>query len=192
MEYCGEDEDAWMLAACEQVEASRCIETANVPQGSVYGISGKTDVPNECAAEVFGGLPGGGVTRSERTQAKVCGAVMKQMRVTDSFRDVRDDGEAVITGFTPPSQTAERDVEESCMIGPGGLNLKRAETLLLPAKVPARQYQRDIIEAAVRRNTLVCLPTGTGKTLIAAAVMLNYLRWSCPPADPVAAGWAGD
>lgn len=30
---------------------------------------------------------------------------------------------------------------------------------------------------ACRHNTLVCLPTGLGKTLIAAVVMYNHYRW---------------
>ena len=34
-----------------------------------------------------------------------------------------------------------------------------------------------IIERALLANTLVCLPTGLGKTLIAAVVMYNFFRW---------------
>jgi ERCC4-related helicase len=40
-----------------------------------------------------------------------------------------------------------------------------------------RQYQVDICATAVRHNTLVSLPTGLGKTLIAAVVLYNYHRW---------------
>ena len=32
-------------------------------------------------------------------------------------------------------------------------------------------------EAALLHNALVCLPTGLGKTLIAAALMYNFYRW---------------
>ena len=40
-----------------------------------------------------------------------------------------------------------------------------------------RPYQHAIVQSALRANTLVSLPTGTGKTLIAATVMYNFMRW---------------
>jgi ERCC4-related helicase len=42
---------------------------------------------------------------------------------------------------------------------------------------PTRQYQLEMTEKALFYNTLVSLPTGLGKTLIAAVVMYNYYRW---------------
>lgn len=42
---------------------------------------------------------------------------------------------------------------------------------------PARQYQQEIAATAVQHNTLVSLPTGLGKTLIASVVMYNFYRW---------------
>ena len=43
--------------------------------------------------------------------------------------------------------------------------------------MPERQYQYAIVQAALLHNTLVCLPTGLGKTFIAAVVMYNFWRW---------------
>lgn len=43
--------------------------------------------------------------------------------------------------------------------------------------VPFRDYQFSIAKVALFSNTLVALPTGLGKTLIAAVVMYNYFRW---------------
>lgn len=40
-----------------------------------------------------------------------------------------------------------------------------------------RKYQYDISRVALFDNTLVCLPTGLGKTFIAAVVMYNFYRW---------------
>jgi hypothetical protein len=47
----------------------------------------------------------------------------------------------------------------------------------LAAQVSHRDYQYDIASTALLHNTLVVLPTGLGKTLIAAVVMFNFYRW---------------
>ncbi|EIE24101.1 P-loop containing nucleoside triphosphate hydrolase protein, partial [Coccomyxa subellipsoidea C-169] len=48
---------------------------------------------------------------------------------------------------------------------------------IYPEGVPERAYQVAIVEQALLKNTLVCLPTGLGKTFIAAVVMYNFFRW---------------
>jgi len=40
-----------------------------------------------------------------------------------------------------------------------------------------RDYQYSIVQKALFDNTLVVLPTGLGKTFIAAVVMYNFHRW---------------
>ena len=40
-----------------------------------------------------------------------------------------------------------------------------------------RRYQLEIVEISLFYNTLVCLPTGLGKTFIASLVILNYFLW---------------
>ncbi len=44
-------------------------------------------------------------------------------------------------------------------------------------KYPERDYQLSITRSSILQNTLVSLPTGLGKTLIAAVVMYNFYRW---------------
>ena len=46
-----------------------------------------------------------------------------------------------------------------------------------PTNYPIREYQYAIVATALLRNTLVSLPTGLGKTFIAAVVMYNFYRW---------------
>jgi hypothetical protein len=48
---------------------------------------------------------------------------------------------------------------------------------LYPKNLPIRRYQYDMARAALGCNALVALPTGLGKTFIAAVVMLNFYRW---------------
>ena len=57
------------------------------------------------------------------------------------------------------------------------INPSTAGTFVYPSHFPDRSYQREIVETAFMHNTLVCLPTGLGKTLIAAVVMYNFYRW---------------
>ncbi|KAJ6877882.1 hypothetical protein NC651_030582 [Populus alba x Populus x berolinensis] len=57
------------------------------------------------------------------------------------------------------------------------IDAEAAKTWIYPVNVPLRDYQLAITKTALFTNTLVALPTGLGKTLIAAVVMYNYFRW---------------
>ncbi|KAK9929810.1 hypothetical protein M0R45_026891 [Rubus argutus] len=57
------------------------------------------------------------------------------------------------------------------------IDAEKANTWIYPVNFPARDYQYAITKTALFSNTLVALPTGLGKTLIAAVVMYNYFRW---------------
>eukprot|EP01083_Nonionella_stella_P045347 121838_1 len=46
-----------------------------------------------------------------------------------------------------------------------------------PSNLEIRRYQFESTKQALFTNELVCLPTGMGKTLIAAVVMYNFHRW---------------
>ncbi|CAD7695530.1 unnamed protein product [Ostreobium quekettii] len=50
------------------------------------------------------------------------------------------------------------------------------DTLQQLAKFELRDYQLEMTRVALKANSLICLPTGSGKTLIAAAVMHAMLR----------------
>jgi len=58
-----------------------------------------------------------------------------------------------------------------------GFELSFGNTWIYPENYPVREYQFNIVKSALYRNTLVCLPTGLGKTFIAAVVMYNFWRW---------------
>ena len=49
-------------------------------------------------------------------------------------------------------------------------------TWIYPSNMSHRKYQFDIVQSCLYNNTLVCLPTGLGKTFIAAVIMYNYYR----------------
>jgi Fanconi anemia group M protein len=57
------------------------------------------------------------------------------------------------------------------------IDLSLIDTFIYPSNYNPRQYQIDICKSAIDNNTLVALPTGLGKTLIASVVMYNYYKW---------------
>ncbi|KAK3695261.1 hypothetical protein B0T22DRAFT_417942 [Podospora appendiculata] len=59
------------------------------------------------------------------------------------------------------------------------LDHKALETWVYPLNLgEPRAYQFSIVSQCLFENTLVALPTGLGKTFIAATVMLNFVRWT--------------
>lgn len=59
------------------------------------------------------------------------------------------------------------------------LDKQAMETWVYPMNLGAiRDYQFSIVKSSLFNNTLVALPTGLGKTFIAATVMLNFYRWT--------------
>ena len=64
----------------------------------------------------------------------------------------------------PSDQYLEQDTE-------------KMRTFLYPVDVPRRNYQFEIVQQCLKQNTLVCLPTGSGKTFIASVVIMNFYRW---------------
>jgi len=48
---------------------------------------------------------------------------------------------------------------------------------IYPKNPEIREYQYSISRTCIFYNTVVCLPTGLGKTHIASVLILNYYRW---------------
>ncbi|GCB78852.1 hypothetical protein scyTo_0018666, partial [Scyliorhinus torazame] len=97
----------------------------------------------------------------------------------DGFLDGEDDDVLLVAVFE-----AERDLASprpaSHSQPPAtlpGFDLSSGDVWIYPSNYPLRTYQYDIAQAALFHNTLVCLPTGLGKTFIAAVVMYNFYRW---------------
>ncbi|KAL0882210.1 hypothetical protein ABMA27_000753 [Loxostege sticticalis] len=58
-----------------------------------------------------------------------------------------------------------------------GYDKLTGKTWIYPTNYLVRDYQFNIIKASILKNTLVSLPTGLGKTFIAAVIMYNFYRW---------------
>ncbi|CAO1628583.1 unnamed protein product [Sympodiomycopsis kandeliae] len=57
------------------------------------------------------------------------------------------------------------------------LDLAAAKKITYPTNMAKRDYQFNIVQRALFDNVLVALPTGLGKTFIAAVVILNFFNW---------------
>eukprot|EP00057_Strongylocentrotus_purpuratus_P017531 XP_011672005.1 PREDICTED: LOW QUALITY PROTEIN: Fanconi anemia group M protein [Strongylocentrotus purpuratus] len=69
----------------------------------------------------------------------------------------------------PPQATPLEDLP--------GFDVSTGNIYIYPINYPLRDYQFNIVRQALFKNTLVTLPTGLGKTFIAAVVMYNFYRW---------------
>ncbi|XP_054988335.1 Fanconi anemia group M protein [Sorex araneus] len=69
------------------------------------------------------------------------------------------------------------EAERQLSLENGGFCRSAGALWIYPTNCPVRDYQLDISQTALFCNTLVCLPTGLGKTFIAAVVMYNFYRW---------------
>ena len=58
-----------------------------------------------------------------------------------------------------------------------GFDRSAGSLWIYPTNYPVREYQYNIVQNALLKNTLVTLPTGLGKTFIASVVMYNFYRW---------------
>ncbi|XP_015346636.1 Fanconi anemia group M protein isoform X1 [Marmota marmota marmota] len=69
------------------------------------------------------------------------------------------------------------EAERQLSLENGGFCTSAGALWIYPTNYPVRDYQLRISRTALFCNTLVCLPTGLGKTFIAAVVMYNFYRW---------------
>lgn len=57
------------------------------------------------------------------------------------------------------------------------IDQEAAKTWIYPTNMERRDYQFNIVKLALFNNVLCAIPTGLGKTFIAAVIVLNYFRW---------------
>lgn len=106
--------------------------------------------------------------------------------VLDDFFNDEDDefqNDLVSEAGTQPntaSSSAPSTALSSSMLQPEvlqGFDDEMGQSWVYPINYPLRDYQFNIVHKSLFKNTLVSLPTGLGKTFIAAVVMYNFYRW---------------
>ncbi|ELT99493.1 hypothetical protein CAPTEDRAFT_222339 [Capitella teleta] len=84
-----------------------------------------------------------------------------------------------------PSTSYQRDLQAPASIPYSsrnsedlhGFDVDAGQTWIYPTNYSVRDYQFSIVEQALFKNTMVVLPTGLGKTFVAAVVMYNFYLW---------------
>ena len=88
------------------------------------------------------------------------------------------ESEGVGLGNNPQQATAVQEVPHGTPLEDlPGFDASTGHIYIYPINYPLRDYQFNIVQQALFKNTLVTLPTGLGKTFIAAVVMYNFYRW---------------
>ncbi|CAO2586437.1 Fanconi anemia group M protein homolog [Lemmus lemmus] len=89
--------------------------------------------------------------------------------VAEALQEEEEDDDVLLVA----AYEAERQLDPE----DGGFCAAAGGLWIYPTNCPVRDYQLHISRTALFCNTLVCLPTGLGKTFIAAVVMYNFYRW---------------
>ena len=103
---------------------------------------------------------------------------------TQSFRQTTLFGTTTSSSHEPSSTQVRSNRQFRTDLPPEppthhALDREALNTWVYPMNIgTARDYQYSIVRNGLFNNTLVALPTGLGKTFIAATVMLNFYRWT--------------
>ncbi|XP_027272307.1 Fanconi anemia group M protein isoform X2 [Cricetulus griseus] len=96
------------------------------------------------------------------------GSQARSPAVAEAPQEEDDDEVLLVAAYEAERQLDPED---------GGFCAAAGAVWIYPTNCPVRDYQLHISRTALFCNTLVCLPTGLGKTFIAAVVMYNFYRW---------------
>lgn len=113
---------------------------------------------------------GGNVSSDARTSTSRGGGLDRSG--SSLFDEVEDDVEKAMT---------DDEINKALNLGQieriDGFSYHAGRFWKYPINREIRSYQFNIVRQALFKNTLVVLPTGLGKTLIASVVMYNFYLW---------------
>ncbi|CAO2656998.1 Nn.00g058010.m01.CDS01 [Neocucurbitaria sp. VM-36] len=156
--------------------------------------SPKLPVPNDLTANYdftqdLADLPSDAFASSSSSPQKqdgdvlVAGAHKRVIAPQTGLRQTTLFGRAGMNSEVPPSQVNKRysfvvDQKQEPQTH-HKLDTEAMKTWVYPTNLGTiRDYQFNIVQRGLFNNLLVALPTGLGKTFIAATIMLNWFRWT--------------
>ncbi|RDA85178.1 hypothetical protein CP532_2387 [Ophiocordyceps camponoti-leonardi (nom. inval.)] len=157
------------------------IENSSIPSAAVPGLQ-------ELASDIFsspatpnqrhtGAAPGTQYANHPAAKRGLDRSSSSQYRQTTLWGSETSQGQDQPSSSTsrrvarvdlPPEEPSHHELDHAAM-----------KTWVYPTNLGViRDYQYSIVKNSLFNNTLVALPTGLGKTFIAATVMLNFYRWT--------------
>lgn len=160
VDLCSDDEDDALLAAA--LEQSVREQAHNTSKRS---LSGTSNQPNN--------------TWSRKKTNYLMQHTTKSGTLTKQNDSTPDDGNnfAFDSEFDEPFFPDEACTDTTNFEDLPGFDSVAGGMWIYPTNYPVREYQYNIVAKSLYENTLVVLPTGLGKTFIAAVVMYNFYRW---------------
>ncbi|KAB5536366.1 type III restriction enzyme [Coniochaeta sp. 2T2.1] len=179
-----DDED--LMLACDQIEDPSLV-TASSKQSSApttFGQFDDVDLEGFLSDQSDGfEVTGESAVNRSPFSASSSGAPQRSLGQSHSFRQTTLFGDQVSDENPRQSQALTnrpyRADQPQDVPTHHALNPEALKTWVYPMNLgPVRDYQFSIVKTGLFNNTLVALPTGLGKTFIAAAIILNFYRWT--------------
>ncbi|KAF5025040.1 hypothetical protein F66182_2908 [Fusarium sp. NRRL 66182] len=147
--------------------AVAALELEDIPSDAFSSPEPPQQRPTASAIASSGPAPRTGLDRSNSgnwRQTTLFGGSIS----SDGIRPSQPTSARVFRADLPREEPTHHEVDQESM-----------KTWVYPTNLGAiRDYQFSIVKNSLFNNTLVALPTGLGKTFIAATVMLNFYRWT--------------
>ncbi|TPX65811.1 hypothetical protein SpCBS45565_g04856 [Spizellomyces sp. 'palustris'] len=146
------------------VEESEKKNPSNVPNGDFTDSGRRQTTLGAFVSKLNANQNGIGATRTgtSGTRSNAAGSGSHHPQTLRTFR----------AALAAPASPSSESAPSFHPIDPEAI-----KTWIYPTNVPVRDYQFNIVSRCLHVNTLVSLPTGLGKTFIAAVVMFNFFRW---------------
>ncbi|XP_069117221.1 LOW QUALITY PROTEIN: Fanconi anemia group M protein-like [Argopecten irradians] len=157
--------------------------------GAKKSKSGNNSVANNSRSDIHDAQPGPSSTTDHSDLIDLCDGLeddddedllaqaMEYVGVPDNNEPTADPPGGDVCNISLGAESFSGNVSFTQTVAPEGFDKFAGKTWIYPTNYPVRDYQFNICQQALYKNTMVTLPTGLGKTFIAAVVMYNFYRW---------------
>ena len=163
VDLCDSDEDAVLAAVLEA--SAKEVNTAYSDIGNVQR-AGTLELNRETEQQTWSRRKAEKIAQSDQNKTT------KSACNSSNFEYGNINPADFETEFDQASETDATNIEDL-----PGFDQIAGRMWIYPTNYPVREYQYNIVARTLYQNTLVVLPTGLGKTFIAAVVMYNFYRW---------------